>query len=79
MMENWEVLAACRTDSDVDAWFAGPGEHDRRAHAVQVCLSCPVRVECLAQALALGAAAGGTWAATSAEDRRKMRRQKVSA
>jgi len=74
---DWQDDAACRNDGDPDAWFAGPGESQRQAHAVEVCLGCPVRARCLEEALTLGLA--GVWGATSERERRRMRHGLVDA
>lgn len=70
LMDLLEALGACRHDDDPDAWFAGPREAARRAHAVAVCFGCPVRNECLQLALEIGMP--GTWGGTSERQRRRM-------
>ena len=45
----WVDDAECR-DINVDVFFPGPGQRAREA--LEVCGRCPVRVECLAEAMA---------------------------
>lgn len=68
MMENWRALAACR-DADPELFYpvgdgwAGQGNARRAEQARAVCAVCPVRAECLADALERGdvfAVLGGT-------------------
>jgi WhiB family redox-sensing transcriptional regulator len=46
---SWVELAACR-HRDTRFWFSTPASFETRV-AVAVCRSCPVRGECLEQAL----------------------------
>lgn len=48
---SWVPRAACIDDPHPECWFAGPGDHDARMRALHICLSCPVRAECLEYAL----------------------------
>jgi WhiB family redox-sensing transcriptional regulator len=55
--DHWTQWADC-AQSDPEAWFPEPGESLRRDLAVAVCAACPVRVECLAEALKSGMSEG---------------------
>jgi WhiB family redox-sensing transcriptional regulator len=68
MVTNWEALAACRgTDPELfypvgDSW-EGEGNAARAEAAKAVCATCPVQLECLADAVERGdvfAVLGGT-------------------
>lgn len=47
---NWRELALCR-QFDPDLWFPEAGEGDNGHIAKQVCRQCPVRLECLTDAI----------------------------
>ena len=47
----WQDRAACAGDRDPDAWFASGCEAEARAHARAVCVRCPVRRDCLTDAM----------------------------
>ena len=46
MTHAWQDAAACAGDRDLDAWYAGHSQPDRRAYAVTVCGRCPVQENC---------------------------------
>lgn len=48
MLDNWADFALCRTLPELD-WFAQGRDMQRACQ--QVCRECPVRIECLAEAL----------------------------
>ena len=66
----WHADAACRERPDLN-WFPERGEDVRQAKAV--CSSCPVRSDCLADALA-NRRHHGIWGAPSERERRPLRR-----
>ena len=72
---NWRDDAAC-LDVDPDLFFpigtTGPAL-DQIDEAKRICQACPVRKQCLAWALDLGAAAG-IWGGTTEDERRALRR-----
>lgn len=72
---SWPSRAACRGD-DPELWFpVGTAEPDPLA--VAVCMSCPVRTECLEWALAHPKlASDGVWGGASQEERRLERRRR---
>ena len=66
----WHALAACR-GMDLDAFFPEVGGSSRQARTI--CGTCPVRPECLNDALA-DPELRGIWGATTDGERRLMRR-----
>lgn len=77
--DSWAVRGACR-DADPELFFPigahGPAMH-QIAQAKQICGGCQVRVECLEYALASGQDSG-VWGGASEEERRMMRRMRLS-
>lgn len=69
-------LVPCRK-YDPDLWFpvgsTGPALMQER-EAISLCLGCPIRRECLAQALEQGID-HGVWGGMSATDRRALKRK----
>jgi len=63
---------------DPALFFPEDGQEEWVAAARSVCGSCPVRGECLADALARDEQ-WGVWGGTSEQDRRRMRRAARSA
>lgn len=60
--------AACRTHPHPDWWHADQSHQPAQVRAaIRVCLSCPIRLECLAQALDRGELYGIWGGATPAE------------
>lgn len=72
---SWRVNASCR-DTDPDGLFVRGAEQNR---AKAVCLGCPVRTECLAEALD-GRINFGIWGGMTERERRALlrRRQDVT-
>ena len=72
-MTGWAELAACK-DEDPELFFPisamGPGAR-QAAQAKAVCARCPVRAECLGDALDNGLD-HGVFGGTTAEDRRRL-------
>lgn len=52
--EPWIEQGSCVTSGDPDAWFPDDQEVrlDRARLAMKICVSCPVRLECLQAAIA---------------------------
>lgn len=67
---NWEERALCRNDNDAADWFAAAGDHEARARALRVCQACPVRRDCLEEAIRLRFP--GIWGGTSEAERLRM-------
>jgi WhiB family redox-sensing transcriptional regulator len=63
---DWRDRALC-LGMDPELWFPVTGPSPR---AKRVCVACPVRAECLAFALAIGAA--GIWGGLTEKERRAL-------
>lgn len=49
---TWQDRAACRDDPHPECWFpARPADYHNAQRALHICFSCPVRAECLENAL----------------------------
>src|SRR5690606_40769288 len=70
-IDDWTSLAACRS-SEPDELFV-PGAAQNRAKAV--CLGCPVRTECLADALD-NRTEFGIWGGMTERERRALLRRR---
>jgi WhiB family transcriptional regulator, redox-sensing transcriptional regulator len=69
---DWRVDASCLSIADDGLWFPETGS-DRGITAKKVCSGCPVRVECLNDALRHGDEYG-IRGGVSVHERRKLRR-----
>ena len=70
-IEDWAASAACRT-SRPDALFVKGAEQNR---AKQLCSGCPVRTECLAEALD-NQIEWGVWGGMTERERRALLRRR---
>ncbi len=68
MNGDWRHSAAC-TQTDPELFFPEKGNPSREARAV--CVRCPVRAECLTDALAQ-ARVYGVWGGTTERERRRL-------
>jgi WhiB family redox-sensing transcriptional regulator len=68
---DWRVRAACR-DADPDGLFVRGAEQNR---AKLVCMGCPVRTECLAEALD-SRINFGVWGGMTERERRALLRRR---
>lgn len=69
---DWVRLAACRGTDDPDRLFVqGAAQHDVKT----VCMGCPVRTECLAEALD-GRIEWGVWGGMTERERRAILRRR---
>jgi len=68
MSDDWRRSAACR-DEDPELFFPVKATQSREARAV--CARCPVRAECLTDALAQNRVYG-VWGGTTEQGRRKL-------
>ncbi|BCM68398.1 hypothetical protein EASAB2608_03732 [Streptomyces sp. EAS-AB2608] len=66
-VEEWSSLAACRTSDSDEMFLAGPAELRAKA----VCTGCPVRTECLADALD-NRVEFGVWGGMTETERRAL-------
>jgi len=71
VLQDWTALSACRT-SDPDELFVSGAAQNR---AKVVCLGCPVRTECLADALD-NRVAFGVWGGMTERERRALLRRR---
>jgi WhiB family transcriptional regulator, redox-sensing transcriptional regulator len=69
---SWQQDAACR-DAEPDLFFS-TAESDRE-EAMQLCASCPVRLECLEHALA-SRESYGIWGGTDEQERKRLLRRR---
>jgi WhiB family redox-sensing transcriptional regulator len=67
----WKAEGLC-AQTDPDAFYPEKGEST--GPAKRICQACPVRPECLADALARGERFG-VWGGTSDRERRRLRQQ----
>lgn len=73
--DTWRTEAACRTRPDLN-WYPGQGE--RFAEQRKVCKTCPVRTNCLNDALTVsGHGDFGIWGGTSERERRIIRQKRA--
>jgi WhiB family redox-sensing transcriptional regulator len=72
--EPWQARGLC-AQTDPGAFFPGKGESAAAAKAV--CLRCPVRAECLADALERDEPYG-VWGGLSGRQRRALKRRQVA-
>jgi len=71
LIDDWSLLAACRGGEDPDALFViGAAQHE----AKKICRGCPVRAECLAEALD-GRIETGVWGGMTESERRRLLRR----
>ena len=70
--EEWMERGAC-VRLPVDTCFPHSVREQARV-AVEVCGPCPVRAECLAQALGSSTVVEGVWGGTTEADRRAIRK-----
>jgi WhiB family redox-sensing transcriptional regulator len=72
---SWHALAACR-GGDLDKWFPEQGANQTRIAMLKaICATCPVRAECLDEALANFEAWGVFGGMTRDERREEARRR----
>ena len=72
-VEDWTPKAACKAEQP-DALFVRGAEQNK---AKQVCAGCPVRTECLAEALD-NQIEWGVWGGMTERERRALLRRKPS-
>lgn len=69
--EQWTALARCQQSSPDELFVRGAEQH----RAKQVCAGCPVRAECLAEALDNGIE-WGVWGGMTERERRAVLRKR---
>lgn len=70
---DWTADALCGS-RDPEMWFPNNGRVDQHRLAEAICQECPVRAQCLSEALA-NPWITGIWGGTSETDRKRMRRR----
>jgi WhiB family redox-sensing transcriptional regulator len=70
----WTQQAACR---GIDTEIFYPASADEEAEALSVCATCPVRAQCLDYAIR-NRETYGIWGGATAEQRRRMRRERAA-
>lgn len=74
-VEDWATMASCRATQQPDQLFVRGAEQNK---AKQVCAACPVRSECLAEALD-NQIEWGVWGGMTERERRALLRRKPNA
>jgi WhiB family redox-sensing transcriptional regulator len=75
MTADWRPLAACRSH-DPNLWFPERGQSDHVRQAKAICASCPVREQCLEQAIADGETVG-IWGGLSGREMKAERKRRA--
>jgi len=70
----WTNQAACR-GTDTEIFY--PVTSDEEAEALSICATCPVRAQCLDDALR-NREIYGIWGGTTPEQRRRIRRERAA-
>lgn len=72
---TWQTRGSCKDHPELN-WFPVRGQNITKQR--QVCAGCPVRIDCLAEALNIGAHNDfGVWGGTGEHERRDMRRARM--
>lgn len=74
--QSWATRAECLGEFE-DLMFPTDGDEAGLEAARQVCHRCPVRENCLSEALARGEK-HGVWGGTTEDERRSMRRREAN-
>ena len=72
--QDWSSKAACRSSEPDQLFVAGADQHKAKA----ICATCPVRTECLAEALD-NRIEWGVWGGMTERERRALLRRKPAA
>ena len=70
--QTWRTEAACRGMDTVAVFFPARGQNGKVAAAKAICEGCPVKAECLTEAM-VDPMNSGIWGATSHRQRRAIR------
>ncbi len=71
VLEDWTTLSACRTGNPDELFVTGAAQNRAKA----VCLGCPVRTECLSDALD-NRVEFGVWGGMTERERRALLRRR---
>lgn len=78
----WRERAACLDDRVDPAWFDPDHDHDpgfKPTRAMRICQGCPVRADCLEEALSVPMSDdGGVWGGTSTVNRNRIRQGRMT-
>lgn len=69
-MSNWNLKGLCK-NFETDLFYPEPGESEKSKKACSVCKNCPVRAECLTEALE-NSEQFGIWGGFTLRQRRKI-------
>jgi WhiB family redox-sensing transcriptional regulator len=75
-LPDWHDEALCRESDDMAPWFPTRGQSNQPA--LDICGRCPVRNECLTEAIADPTLDHGVRGGATANDRKTMRRNRQS-
>jgi hypothetical protein len=73
---KWQQQPACLgyIAQGMDYWFPDKGESGNNSKtALTICETCPVKTECLADAILQGPYCEGTWGGLTKQERKKLR------
>lgn len=70
--ESWRQQGIC-SQTDPDIWFPSAGQSAQARLAIELCLQCPVRIECLEAALTAEEEEHGIWGGTTMKERKQLR------
>jgi WhiB family redox-sensing transcriptional regulator len=76
-IRGWRDEAACR-DENPELFFPLPSNTADERRAKAICWTCPVREDCLADALTTGASEG-IWGGLTDEERRQFKQRRSGA
>lgn len=75
----WMDKALCRTSGTPAHWFPDDSDTGAIAEAVAVCAECPVRADCLEDAMSVHGLRYGIWGGLTRPQRRALRRKRTAA
>lgn len=70
--ESWRRQGIC-SHTDPDIWFPEREKITHCKQAIELCLQCPVRIECLEAALTSEEEERGIWGGTTTKQRKQIR------
>ena len=75
-MTDWQSEAAC-AEIGGDLWFPNDTDRHQAERAKEICARCPVRLECLTEAIENGET-HGIWGGLSPKELAKVRRRRAA-
>lgn len=70
--ESWRQQGIC-SHANPDIWFPEREKINHCKQAIELCLQCPVRIECLEAALTAEDEERGIWGGTTTKQRKQIR------